>query len=57
MIRYYKSIEPFGLRLKLWYKDYTNFRRLNVPNSGVGSESFTISFINYLLIYENKYQQ
>ena len=36
-------------------KVYTNFRGLNVPEGGVECESFSIIFIDSLLVYENKY--
>ena len=34
---------------------YANFRDSNVPKDGVESESFTIIFIDSLLVYESKY--
>ena len=36
-------------------KIQTNFHSLNVPEDGVGYESFTIISIDYLVIFENKY--
>ena len=36
-------------------KVYINFRGLNVPEDNVECESFTIIFIDSLLVYENKY--
>ena len=36
-------------------KVYTNFRELNVPEDGVECKSFTIIFVDSLLVYENKY--
>ena len=34
---------------------YANFRDSNVPEDGVESESFTIIFIDSLLVYESKF--
>ena len=34
---------------------YNNFRGLNVPEHGVERESFTVTSINSLLVYDNKY--
>ena len=36
-------------------KVYINFRRLNVPGDDIESESFTVIYIDSLLVYENKY--
>ena len=36
-------------------KVYTNFRGLNVPKDDIGCESFTVTSIDSLLIYKNKY--
>ena len=36
-------------------KVYTNFRCLNVPEDDIECESFTVTFINSLLIYDEKY--
>ena len=36
-------------------KVYTNFRGLNVPEDDIECESFTVSSIDYLVVYENKY--
>ena len=36
-------------------KVYTNFRGLNVPEDDIGCESFTVTSIDSLLIYKNKY--
>ena len=33
-------------------KVYTNFRRLNMSEDGVGSNIFAIIFIDFLLVYE-----
>ena len=36
-------------------KVYTSFRGLNVPESDMECESFTVIYIDSLLVYENKY--
>ena len=36
-------------------KVYSNFLGLNVPEGDVECESFTVIFIDYLLVYKNKY--
>ena len=36
-------------------KVYTNFHGLNVPEDGVECESFTITSIDSLVVYENKF--
>ena len=36
-------------------KVYINFRRLNVPGDDKEFESFTVIYIDSLLVYENKY--
>ena len=36
-------------------KVYINFRRLNVLGDDIESESFTVIYIDSLLVYENKY--
>ena len=36
-------------------KVYTNFRGLNVSEDGIECESFTVIFIDSLLVYESKY--
>ena len=36
-------------------KVYTNFRGLNVPEDDIECESFTVIFIDSLLVYKNKY--
>ena len=36
-------------------KVYSNFHGLNVPEGDVEYESFTVIFIDYLLVYKNKY--
>ena len=36
-------------------KVYTNFRELNVPEDVVECDSFTIIFVDSLLVYENKH--
>ena len=36
-------------------KVYTNFRGLNVPEDNTECESFTVIFVDPLLVYENKY--
>ena len=36
-------------------KVYINFRRLNVPGDDIESESFTVIYVDSLLVYENKY--
>ena len=36
-------------------KVYTNFRGLNVPEGDTECESFTVIFVDPLLVYENKY--
>ena len=36
-------------------KVYTNFRCLNVPEDDIECESFTVSFIDSLLVYDEKY--
>ena len=36
-------------------KVYTDFHGLNVPDDGVIYKSFTITSIDSLLVYENKY--
>ena len=36
-------------------KVYTNFRELNVPEDDIECETFTVIFVDSLLVYENKY--
>ena len=36
-------------------KVYTNFRCLNVPEDDIECESFTVTFIDSLLVYDEKY--
>ena len=36
-------------------KVYTNFSGLNVPEDDMECEAFTVIFVDYLLVYENKY--
>ena len=38
-------------------KFYTNFCGLNVPKDDLECESFTVNFIDLLLIYDKKYYQ
>ena len=48
--RYIKTkIRTYG------YKVYTNLRCLNVPEDNIEWESFTVIFVDSLLIYENEY--
>ena len=48
--RYVKSkIRTYG------YKVYTNVCGLNVPEDDIKCESFTVISIDYLLVYESKY--
>ena len=37
------------------YKVYTNVRGLNVPEDDIECESFTVIFIDSLLVYDQKY--
>ena len=48
--RYIKSkIRTYGDKV------YTNFRGLNVPKDDIECESFTVTSIDSILVYENKY--